>query len=198
MRHTILAFVGTLVLAACSAKPVITNVSLVDAGTTISGVPMRIKTEQIVHIFRFNPEQDQKDLQFTEVSSSHQVLADPNRLFAVDVVSAPFSSPGLHVTENPDNTLKSIQTTSTENQAGAVDAATQALTGVTTARNAAATACQSTNTAAVTADQAAASARASYDQLPATATPQLRAAYQAVIASAQKAADYAHAAPPCH
>lgn len=191
MRNTIFILATALTLIACSAKPV---VKMVDPDREISGVPMRIKTDQIVHIFRLNLENDQ----YAEVSSIHQVLADQTRLFAVDVESWPFASPGLRITENPDNTLRQIQISSTQNQSGAIDAATQGLTGVTAARNARTTACQTSNSAALTASQAVATAQGQYDQLPATATPQQRAALKQVIANAQQALDYANAAPPCH
>jgi hypothetical protein len=68
---------------------------------------------------------------------------------------------------------------------------------VTSAQNTKTAACQTSNAAAVTADQAAATAKAAYDALPANATPQLQAAYQAVIDSAQRAANYARSAPAC-
>src|SRR5215469_6756563 len=126
MRSLLIVLGVAALLGACSAKPVISNVTSSDAPTSFSGVPMRIKTEQIVHIFRLNPATDSKDSQYDEVSTFHQVLADQHNLFAVDVRAAPFASPGLHITENPDNTLKSIETTSTENESGAIDAVTQA------------------------------------------------------------------------
>ena len=178
MRTSYFLLGSLFALAGCSAKPVITNVSNIELGKTLPGLPMRVKTETIAHIYRFNPENSSNDQLYTEVSDAKQVLANFDQLFVVDVVTWPFVSPGLHVTEYSDNTLKSINITSTENQSGIIDAATQGLTGFTTAQNAKATACQTSNTAVVTADQALASARASYDALPVTATSQLKAAYQ--------------------
>jgi hypothetical protein len=196
MRRTILVLTVALASGSCSTTPAIT---MVGDGGVIAGVPVRIKTEYIVHVFQRNPEKLESATDyFTEVASSHQVLADQQRLFAIDVTSAPFGSPGLNVQEYADNSLKSIEVTSTQNQSGAIDAVSTALTGVTTAQNQRAAACQTSNSAALQSDQALASARSSYDGLPASATPQLRAAYQQVIASAQASADFAHSAPPCH
>src|SRR5579863_10104809 len=82
MSRKFFALIMMAMLAACSAKPVITNVSVVEPGATISGVPVRVKTEQVVHIFRLNPDAERDDDRYTEVSSIHQVLADQTRLFA--------------------------------------------------------------------------------------------------------------------
>jgi hypothetical protein len=48
-----------------------------------------------------------------------------------------------------------------------------------------------------TQDNAVVTARAAYDNLSATASPELRAAYQAVLDRAQAAADYARKNPQC-
>lgn len=183
-----------IVLAACSTHPAAIRISdSPAAGASFDGVPMRVKTEQTVQLWRLNPETDE----YEKVSETRQVLADQQRLYAVDVVSGPFASPTLHVTEYPDNTPSSVEAAGTENTSGAIDAATGVVSGLSTARNANVTACQTARAAVVTQDQAIATARASYDALPATATPELRAAYQAVIDKAQAAAAYAAKNPQC-
>jgi hypothetical protein len=192
------------VLSACSATTV---VSRVDVKEPMTGVPVRVKRDQLVRLYRYDVEKDA----YVEVSTAHQNLADQDRLYAIDVHTQAFASPGLHISENPDNTLKSVQVTSSQNASGAIDAVTTGVTGVTTERTAARTAaatavtaqntknaaCQTSNAAAVTADQALATARAAYDGLPHTATQELRDSYLQVIKSAQQAADYAHSVAAC-
>jgi hypothetical protein len=204
MMRTLLFAVTCASLVACSATAV---VSRPGAGGTLVGVPVRVKRDQIVRVFRYDPEQDT----YVEVSSSHQMLADQSQLYAVDVHTQVFASPSLHVAENPDNTLKSVQVTSSQNTSGAIDAATTVVSGMTTARttnataaatavtaqNAKNTTCQTANAAAVTADQALATARSGYDQLAADATQELRDSYLQVIKSAQQASDYAHSVAAC-
>lgn len=178
----------------CTAKPALVRMSKApEIGKPFDGVPMRLRTAQIAQVYQLNPETDKYEL----VASSPQNMADQEHLYAVDVVAGPFTSPSLHIAEYSDNTPKSIQVTSSNNSSGAIDAATTGLTGVETARNTRASSCQTSNSAVLTADQALASARASYDGLSATASSQLRAAYQQVVTNAQAAADYAHKNPLC-
>ncbi|MHB9840931.1 hypothetical protein Q8F57_039620 [Paraburkholderia terrae] len=178
----------------CSATPALIRVNNAPpTGQPFDGVPMRLKKPQIVEVYRLDPDSDE----YKPVATSVQNLADQATLYAVDVVAAPFTSPSLHITEYSDNTPKSLQVTSSNNSSGAIDAATAGLTGVTTARSTRTASCQTSNSAVVSADQALASARASYDNLSATASPELRAAYQQILANAQAAADYARKNPLC-
>jgi hypothetical protein len=156
---------------------------------------MRMKTEQIVQVWR----RDAYNGSYNKVASFHQVLADPRHLFAIDVSAYPFASPGLRITENSDNSLKSMEVSSTENESGAISAAATGLTNVNTARTTAAAACQTAIGGTLAADQAVAAAQATLDALDATASSELRLADRQVLASAQAAAKTAHAkAVGCH
>src|SRR5262249_31780416 len=103
MRAATLAIGLAIFVSGCSAKPVVTetpgslsidNIAVGASGNTMKGVPVRIKTEQIIHVFRYDPEKDA----YIEVSTPHQVIADQSRLYAINVVSGPFSSPSLKIT----------------------------------------------------------------------------------------------------
>jgi|SRR5882672_9854575 len=204
IRLLLLACTTCAGLCACAATPVVSRPANNDQ---LAGVPLRLKRDQIVRVFHYDLENDK----YVEVSSSHAMLAEQSQLYAVDVHTQLFASPSLHVAENPDNTLKSVQVTSSQNASGAIDAATTVVNGITTARTANTTAaaaavtakntknstCQAANAAAVSADQDLAAARAAYDQLAADATQELRDAYLQVIKSAQQASDYAHSAAAC-
>jgi hypothetical protein len=174
-------------LVGCAAKPVVMSIAPQGAGP-VNGIPLRVKTDQIVQVWQYDPDQG-----YVLVAAAHQSLADPHRLFVVDVSTYPFASPGLHLTENPDNTLKSIEVSSTENQSGALAEVATGITSVTSANTTRATACQTAIGGALTADQAVATAQASLDQVPPTASDALKTAYRNVIASAQTAAMGAHA-----
>jgi hypothetical protein len=191
------SFLAFVLLTGCSAQAALIQVSDASspppAGRPFAGIPMRIKTAQTVQIWHLNPDQNA----YEKVDETIQVLADEQHLYSVDVVSGAFSSPQLNVTEYPDNTPKSIEVASTENPSAPIDAATTALTGVATTRNGNLTGCASARAAALSADQAVATAQASYDALPASATSQLRAAYQQVITNAQQSASFAHNNPMC-
>jgi hypothetical protein len=154
---------------------------------------MRVANQQVVQVWHLDP----KTQSYTLVAQGRQTLADQKHLYAIDVVSGPFASPQLNISENPDNTPKSIEVASTENTSGAIDAATTAITGYNTLKSGNLTACAGAKATMLTADQAVATAQASYDGLSPTATQALKDAYQQVIAKAQAQAAYAHANPAC-
>jgi len=192
IRHIILCV--ALLIAGCATRPSVIRIS--DAPETdkpFDGVPMRLKTEQRVQLWRLDPDTGNYEL----VMERRQVLADQQRLYAINVVSWPFASPTLHITQFADNTPKLVQAAGSENASGALDAATNVVTGVATARNGNYTACQTARAAGTTQDQAAASAKAALDALPATATPELRQAYQTIYEKAQEAAKFARDNPQC-
>lgn len=162
-------------------------------GSAFKGIPMRVKTQQIVEIWHLDP----KSQTYILVAEGRQVLADQKHLYAVNVISGPFASPQLNVSENPDNTLKSIEVASTENNSGAIDAATAAVAGVSTVEGGKFTACSTANATLLSANQAVATAQAAYDALSPTASQSLKDAYQAVIAKAQAQAAYARTNPAC-
>jgi len=73
MRVNLLMTRHRLVLAACSARPVVTDVSFAAPGIDepdASSVPMRIRRADR-HIFRYDPDEDQ----YTEVSTARHMLA---------------------------------------------------------------------------------------------------------------------------
>lgn len=183
-----------LLVAACSSNPSVLRIT--DApppDQPFEGIPMRLKTEQKVQLWRLDPDSDA----YVKVLETRQILADQQRLYAVGVESGPFASPALRMTQYPDNTPKLVQVGSSSNVSGAIDATTGVVTGLTTARNTNYTACQTAQTAATVQDQAVATAQAAYDGLPATATSELRAAYKQILAQAKEAAQYYRDNPQC-
>ena len=198
MYRTITLIVFAAFLVACSATPVVTS-SPGDA-EFLAGIPMRIKREHVVRLYEYDPTDDQYKL----TSQGHQMLADQTRLYAVDIDSKAFSSPTLHIAQNADNTIKLIQTATTQNATTAIDAVSGTATSISSAsatalstQNTITAACQVSNTAVISADQALAAARAAYDGLPQTASQELKNAYLGVIESAKRAADYARASSAC-
>jgi hypothetical protein len=154
---------------------------------------MRLKSEQTVQIWQLNPETGE----YLQVYEARQMLADQTRLYALDVVTGPFASPGLKVTQYADNTPKSTQIVSSNNTAGAIDAATATVSGVDTGRNADASACQSARAQVISANSALTSAQKAYDDLSATASAELRAAFARAIVDAKAAAEFARDNPQC-
>ena len=198
MYRTTTTIVFIAFLAACSATPVVTSAP--EEAESLAGIPMRIKRDHIVWLYEYDPATDEYKLS----SLGHQMLADQTRIYAVDIKSAAFSSPTLHIAQNADNTIKSIQTATTQNAATGVDAVSGTATSIAAARatavstqNTITAACQVSNTAVISADQALAAARVSYDGLPEGASQELKSAYLNVIESAKRAADYARASSAC-
>ena len=198
IRRSLASLVIAALLAGCSAHANLvqleaTPTDLARGGTTFKGVPMRVATQQVVQVWHLDPQSGSYKL----VAQGRQTLADQKHLYAIDVASMPFASPQLNISENPDNTPKSIEVASTENTSGAIDAATTAVTGYNTFKSGQLTSCATAKATMLTADQAVATAQASYDGLSATASQALKDAYQAVIAKAQAQAAYARANPAC-
>lgn len=184
MRSPFLIPMLGLLVAGCASKPVVTNIS---ASTgVLAGVPFRIKTEQVVHVFKRNEKGE-----YDEVSRAQDVFADFSRLYALDVHSGPFASPSLTVAQNPDNTLKSAQIAGTDQTAATLDAATSAVTGVTKLQNDADAARLTSAQAVLTADKAVRDAQDALSNLPSTASTATRSIYEQTLQSAREAAQIA-------
>lgn len=201
MMRRFLFVAATVLLGGCAVHPSVLRVAdLPKEGEVFEGVPMRLKAEQIVEVWRLDPEK----AVYKQVFVTRQMMADQTRLYAMDVKTGPFASPGLRVQLYADNTPKSIQVASSLNAAGAVDAATSAMTTATTlrngqvsARNADATACQTARAQVIVANTAVQAAQKAYDDNKSAASPELRDAYQQAITDAKLAADFARDNPQC-
>lgn len=128
--QSVLSALVCAVLAGCSAAPAVIEVSPSAATAEFPGVPLRIKAEQSVAVWKL-----MDNGRYEQVSVSKQTLADYKRLYAIDVTSYPFASPSLHIAANPDNTLKSMQVTGTNQSAGAVDALSGTVAGISKAQS---------------------------------------------------------------
>jgi len=182
-------------LCGCAAKPVITPVALQSKSpfnektNELTGIPFRVPTDQVVRIFRW----DFVNRKYKEVSSSRQTMADYSRLYVIDVRGSSFASPSLHISENPDNTLKSMNVTSTAS-AAAASALGTAVAGIAKAQTDKSNAALTANTAVATAQKNLRDAMNSLATLPAATSPEVRASYQATVTTAQQQLNAACAA----
>lgn len=203
MNRLILSLLAASLLAACASKPALIRVADVPkTGEVFEGVPMRLKTEQVVQVWRLNPEKNK----YEQVMESRQTLADQTRLYALNVKTGLFASPGLKITQYADNTPKSIQVTSSQNAAGAIDAATTVATGIGAARSGAATAansdanaCQAARAALNAANTALTTAQKAHDEalINPAASAELKEAYAQAVKDAQAATAFARNHPQC-
>lgn len=170
--------------AGCATHPVSTDITgLRDTRADLPGVPYRIKTQQIVHVFKYDPNKDS----YTEVAVIQQLLPDQTKLYALNFQGDLFATRALNVSENSDNTLKSMEVSSTSTDSTLIDTANSTLTGITGAEAAKKTAGLTSSNAVLTADQAVITAQNNLDGLATTASDATRAAYQQALASAKKA-----------
>lgn len=183
-----LTLILPVLLVGCSSKPVVVEIGNAPKGP-IRGVPFRVKTEHNVQIFALQP-----DGTYSEVSRAPQTIADTSKLYAIDVEAQPLASGSLHIAEAADNTLSTMQVTGTDHTAAALDAVNNGVAGVTKAGNDKTTVELTAATAANAADKALRDAQDALDKLPGTASAETRAAYEAAVASAKRAANLARAA----
>jgi hypothetical protein len=214
MNPRALLFALLSMLTACSATPVITvlavdkaqpdsNKSVVGSDRSedpsnssqnvspavIPGIPFRVPAEQVVRIFKWNPE---KEI-YEEQAATRQVSVDYTRLYAINVSGEAFASPALHITENPDNTLQLMNVTSSAD-ASAANAVGTAASGVLTAKTTQANNVLTAQTNVATAQKALRDAVDSLAGLASDATAAQKAAYQATVNSAQQQLNSACAA----
>jgi hypothetical protein len=183
MRSKIIVL-AALILAGCATQPSVTVVSVQNGGdpSKIKGIPFRLKAAQIVRTFHWDPAAQD----YVEVSSTEQAFADMSRLYALDVKSYPFASPGLRITENSDNTLKEIEVTGTDNSNGGITALNSAVTAIPSANAARVTARATQTTAEQTALTAYKTALSAQEQLPSTASQADQAVAQALVTSTKQ------------
>ena len=175
-----------LVLAACSTKPVVTDITGAEDKMSIPGVPFRVKQQYVTHIYKLDEDKDA----YSEVSRSLQLFPNLEKLYTISFQGDLFATRSIQVGENSDNTLKSIQVTSTNNTSALLDAVNSGFSGVTKAE-ADKKALQLTNDkAALDAIKAVKDAQKDLDSLSATASADTVYAYQqAVIAAKRQAND---------
>ena len=107
-------------LTGCSTKPVVTDITGSTA-TSLAGIPFRLSTDHEVRVYRLKDDDDSYAL----VAVSKQRLADTSRLFAMNYQGMTFATNSLKVVQNGDNTLKSVQVTSTDSTPGTIDSLTR-------------------------------------------------------------------------
>jgi hypothetical protein len=180
--RAMIAAAAVATLVGCSAKPVVTDVSELGSGAHLAGVPFRVKTPHILRIYKLNEERDN----YVEVASSSQPFANQQKLYALNIVGAPFSTRSLALSQNPDNTLKKMQVVGSDNSSGVIDAVTTALTGVAKADTDRKTAALTNSKAIVDADKAVRDAEKDLSGLSATASAESRALYENVLNSAKR------------
>ncbi|WLG83709.1 hypothetical protein PSH97_21800 [Pseudomonas cucumis] len=91
--------IGSLV--GCSAVNKVYDITNVQAGQTISGVPFRLADKYRVRVFRL-----QKDGTYKEVYSESRSMPDQERIYAANFDAKMLSDHGFKVELNADNTLK--------------------------------------------------------------------------------------------
>ncbi len=99
-----------LFLAGCASQLVVTEIgNNVEPGESINGIPFRVPKRFEVMIF------EKTDYGYEEMKTKPLpiTIADPDRLFALNFKSQPFSSAKVAVTVNPDNTIQEVSVTST-------------------------------------------------------------------------------------
>ena len=170
---------------ACSTHPVVTDISgLRGTGADLPGLPFRVKSQQVIHIFKYDEVTDK----YNEVAVVQQLLTEQSKLYALNYRGDVFANRGLNISENADNTLKSMEVSSTSGGTSSlIDSATTTLTGVTSAENTKKAANLTTATAVVTADNAVTTAQTALDGLPSTISPDARSTYQNALESAKRA-----------
>lgn len=175
-------------LAACSTKPVVTEVALDTKAP--AGIPFRLSTDHEVRVYRLKDDDDA----YTLVAQSKQRLADTSRLFAINYEGMTFATNSLKVVQNGDNTLKVVTVTSTDNTPGTIDSLTSAVSSVRAAEAAQKTAAVNAAKAVADADKAVRDAQKDLDALPSTTSPETRALYEKLLESAKQQAAVARAA----
>jgi hypothetical protein len=176
-------------LAGCSAKPVVTDITS-SQSATLKGIPFRLSTDHEVLVYRLKDDEDE----YTLVASSRQRLADTTRLYAMNYKGSTFATNSLKVVQNADNTLKSVQVTSTDSTPGTIDSLTSAVGSVKAAETAQKAAALAAAKAVVEADKAVRDAQKELDALASTTAPETRALYEKLLESAKQQAAVARAA----
>jgi len=143
-----------------------------------------------VRVYRLKDDDDS----YTLVAVSKQRLADTSRLFAVNYQGMTFATNSLKVVQNSDNTLKSVQVTSTDNTPGTIDSLTGAVSSARAADVAQKAAALAAAKGVVDADKAVRDAQKELDALPSTTSAETRALYEKLLESAKQQAAVARAA----
>lgn len=188
---SLLAVGVVVLLTACAATPIVSVVPAPknqnsDKPEQLAGIPVRLKAEQAIHIFKWNEEAGK----YEEVSITRQVVADYTHLYTVNVKYMPFSSPMLHVAENADNTIKVLQVASTANSNGIVDA----VNSVANIKSNAQSAKLTSSAAVASADRTVLASQQALDQLSSTASADARVAAKNALESAKRQAKDAYVA----
>ena len=185
--NAMLVSLAATLLCGCTASPVVTLIAVNEEAplkgerTVIPGVPFRVQADQTMRIYNWNAEKGE----YVEVASSRQFMADYSRLYAIDVRGSTFASPSLHITENPDNTLKLMNVTSTAS-AAAANAVGTAISGVAKAQTDRASGILNAQTAVATAQKNLRDALNSLAGLPSNTSAEVRASFQATVTTAQQ------------
>jgi len=190
-RGTVASILLAVALACgCSSAPRVTDVSNWEDKKVIEGFPFRVRVPQSVQVFKLSAD----GTSYEEVSATRDLLADRHKLYAIDAVSLPFSSPALKVTHAPDNTLKVVKLTTTNSADKGLEAINTAVSSVTKAQSDKAAAALTGNSAIATAEKAVRDAQKDLDSLVAGTPDSTRAAYQAYLDSAKRQANAAYRA----
>lgn len=187
MKNTLLIAV-LIALSGCSAKPLVREITEL-SGDKVAGIPFRIAADHVVEIWQLKDDEDD----YTIVAVAQQRMADSSRLFSMNYEGGPFGSRFLKVVQNADNTLKSVQITSTDTTSQTLDSLSSTLTGFTTADAAKKTAALAGAKSMVEADKAVRDAQKDLDALPATTSAETRAIYERILDSAKQQAAAARA-----
>jgi vacuolar-type H+-ATPase subunit H len=183
-----LVLVAVFGLVGCSTKPAIFEIALNTAAP--AGVPFRMTTDKEVLVYRLNDEANT----YTLVAKGQQRLADTTKLFVINYEGMVFASNSLKVSQNPDNTMKSMQVTSVDSTASTIDAASSAISSFRNAETAQKNAAVTAAKAVADADKAVRDAQKDLDGLPSSTSAETRALYEKLLESAKQQAAMARAA----
>lgn len=175
------AILAVMMLMGCSTRTVVTDISGPDV-TDIRGIPFRVSVDQKLTIYRLKDDTDD----YEEVSVSQHRLADQSRLYAINFSGGVFASRSLKVSQNPDNTLKTMALTTTDQTSAIIEALSGAASGLTGADTSKRTAALNSAKAIVEADKAVRDAQKDLDALPAATSAETRAIYERILESAKQ------------
>jgi hypothetical protein len=100
-------FLAIAMLSACSSINKITDITDVQPGTAITGVPFRVADNYRLQVYRL-----QKDGSYKRVHSQSHYLPDQDRVFAASYDAWGLSDHEFKLELNDDNTLKTTSLTS--------------------------------------------------------------------------------------
>lgn len=129
-------------LSACSSVNRITDITDVQPGTAIAGVPFRLADNYKLRVYRL-----QKDGSYKQVHSQSHYLPDQDRVFAASYDAWGLSDHEFKLELNDDNTLKTTSLTSKQKVTDAASALADDAIARRTAREARSTAASAGATA---------------------------------------------------